>query len=79
MKQIKVEGKTLETFDFSPDVQKQIFTPIDNISDNFLDEADKSATEIFYYFINNDKCSFKLFNFLEGLSKVNVGFTFNIS
>ena len=52
MKQISAEGKTLETFDFKPDVQKQLFTPLDDISDDFLDEAAKSAREIFYKFLN---------------------------
>ena len=79
MKQIKAEGKTLETFDFKPDIQKQLFKPLDEVSHDFLDEAAKSAKEIYYDFLNDEQCSFKLFNYLEGLSKVDVGFTFNIS
>ena len=79
MKQISAEGKTLETFDFKPDVQKQLFTPLDDISDDFLDEAAKSAREIFYEFLNDDQCSFKLFRYLENLADIDIGFTYNIS
>ena len=79
MKKIKAEVKTLETFDFKPDVQKQLFTPLDEISHDFLDEAAKSAREIFYDYINDDHCSFKLFKYLKGLAAVDVGFTYNVS
>ena len=43
MKKIKAEGKTLETFDFKPDIQEKLFTPLDKITHDFLDEAAKSA------------------------------------
>ena len=44
-------------FDFKPDVEKQLFTPLDEISDGFLDDATKSAREVFYDFLNNnDQC-----------------------
>ena len=43
MKQISAEGKTLETCDFKLDIQKQLFKSLDDISDDFLDEAAKSA------------------------------------
>ena len=79
MKKIKAEGKTLESFDFKPDVEKQMFTPLDEITHDFLDEAAKSAREIFYDYLNDDHCSFKLFKYLEGLAAVDVGFTYNIS
>ena len=51
MKNIETEGKTLDSFELKPDVQKQLFTPLDNISDDFLDDAAKSAKEIFYDFL----------------------------
>ena len=79
MKQISAEGKTLETFDFKPDIQKQLFTPLDDITDDFLDEAAKSAKDVFYDFLNDDQCSFKLFKYLENLADIDVGFSYNIS
>ena len=36
MKQIKSESKTLDSFEFKPDVEKKRFTPLDEISDDFL-------------------------------------------
>ena len=79
MKKIKAEGKTLGSFYFKPDIQKQLFKPLDEITHDFLDEAAKSAREIFYDYLNDDHCSFKLFKYLEGLAAVDVGFTYNIS
>ena len=59
-KQIKAEGKTLDSFDFKPDAEKQLFTSLDDISDDFLDDAAKSTREVFYDFLNDDKRSFQL-------------------
>ena len=78
MKKIKDE-KTIDSFDFKPDVRKQPFTPLDDISDDLLDDATKSAREVFYNFLNDDQCSFKLISYLESLSKIDCGFTYNIS
>ena len=36
MKKIKAEGKILDLFDFKPDIEKQLSTPLDEISDFFL-------------------------------------------
>ena len=55
MKKIKAEGKSLDLFDFKPDIEKQLFTPLRKISDDFLDDAVKSAREVFYGFLNDDQ------------------------
>ena len=52
---------------------------MDDISDDFLDEAAKCAREIFYDFMNDSKCSFALFQYLAKLSKVDPGFTYDIA
>ena len=79
MKKLQAEGKSLDQFDFKPDVSKQLFTSLDDISDDFLDEAAKCAREIFYDFMNDSKCSFGLFQYLAKLSNADPGFTYDIA
>ena len=66
MKTIKAEGKDLDRFEFKPDVQKK-FAPLDKITNDILDDAVVPAREIFYDFLNDSKCRFTLFQYIEAL------------
>ena len=58
MRKIKADGKDLNKFEFKPDVQKELFTPLDEITDDILDSAVVAAREIYYNFLNDTNCGF---------------------
>ena len=79
MRKIKAEGKDFNTFEFKPDVQKELFTPLDEITDDILDSAVVASREIYYNFLNDTSCGVSLFQYLKALAKVDIGFTYAVS
>ena len=69
MKQIKSEGKEIDKFHFKIEDGERLFKPLDEIDDDFIDKCVSGAKEIYYDYLNDDSCSFKLFSFLDKLAK----------
>ena len=78
MKQIKSEGKAIDNFHFKIEDARRLFKPLDEITDNFIDKCVSGAKKIYCDYLNDDNCSFKLFSFLDKLSKLDPGFIYNI-
>ena len=79
MKQLKSDGQELATFNFKPDNTKLLFKPLDEINNDIINNCVTSTKEIYYDFLNDDKCSFSLFTYLDSLAEVDAGFTYNIA
>ena len=59
MKEMKSKGKSLDEVDFKPDISDQLFAPLDEITDDIIDPVTESAREVYYSYLNDEKCSFK--------------------
>ena len=76
----KIEANLpLHPLDCNPQLMEDLIKPLDDQSEDILDIASISATEIYYHYLNNTENSYKLFSYLEGLSKEDKGFTYSLS
>ena len=79
MKDLQSKGQLLKHFIFKPDVTKELFTPLDELTDDIADVAVEAAREVYFSYLNDGNCSFKLFGYLGKLASMDSGFTYNIS
>ena len=79
IKKMKSENLDIDKFEFKPDMAEYLFTPLDEVTDNILDNAAVCACELYYEFMNSDENSFTLFSFLESLASKDKGFTYDVA
>ena len=60
-----------------PDIAKELFAPLDEITDDMRDPVTECAREVYFSYLNDESCSFKLFKYFDDLSKMGSGFTYN--
>ena len=79
MKKKMEENLPLHPLDCDPQLMDDLIKTLEDQSEYILDIASVSETEIYYHYINNTENSYKIFSYLEGLSKEEKGFTYNLS
>ena len=77
--QLKKQGRSIEEYHFKPHAVGQLLTPIDDSTDDILDEAVTSASEIFSEYLNDPNANSKILALLEKFGNTGKGFTYNIS
>ena len=69
MKKKIEENLPLHPLDCDTKLMEDLIKPLDDQSEDILDIASVSATEIYYHYLNNTEKSYKLFSYIKGLSK----------
>ena len=68
MRELKKKVQSLDEVDFKPDLSDKLFKPIDEVVEDINDPVTESARDVYYSYLNDKKCSFKLFQYFDDLS-----------
>ena len=79
MKKLQSNGDLLHHMEFNAQDKDELFKPLDEVTDDLFDDAVECAKEVYFSYLNDDKSHFKLFAYLDRLSSIDRGFTYNIS
>ena len=78
MRKLKSEGESLETYDFQKNKDNfNLMKSLDEITDDVVDISLTSAKDLYHSYLNDAKCSFHLFKFLDQIAQSDSGFTYN--
>ena len=78
IRDIKRRGESIEIFNLRIKNPTDLVKPLDDLTDDILDDTLVCAEEVFSEFINDDSCNSKIFAILEKLGRKD-GFTYNIA
>ena len=79
MRKLIRKGDYLKHMEFKPTDRQELFTPLDNVTSDIFDDAVECAKEVYLSYMNDNKNSFLLFQYLDKLASIDLGYTYNIS
>ena len=79
MRKLRSKGDYLKHMEFKPTDRNELFSSLDNVTNDIFDEAVECAKEVYLSYMNDDKNNFRLFQYLDELASIDLGFTYSMS